>query len=106
MAFAYDVTIVLREERAFQAFVAWLREKHCADVCAAGGCEGEIVLLDAPRTVVARYRFPSRDAFSAYAHDHAARLRQEALDLLATLGASPGDGVDFTRATGEILALG
>jgi hypothetical protein len=105
VAFAYDVTIVLREERAFQAFVAWLREKHCADVCAAGGCEGEIVLVDAPRTVIARYRFPSRDAFSAYARDHAARFREEALELLETLGASPGNGVDFARATGEIVPV-
>lgn len=103
MSFAYDVTIAIGEERVFEAFLRWLRERHVPDVCAAGGCEGEIVLSDAPRVVVARYRFPSRAAFQAYEREHAPRLRQEGLDVLAALGARPGVGVDFTRTTGEIL---
>ncbi|HEY8079723.1 MAG TPA: hypothetical protein VIF62_36585, partial [Labilithrix sp.] len=74
----------------------WLRERHIADVCASGAESGELVVLDAS-TVLVRYRFASREAFTAYERDHAPRLRAEGIAQLA------GAPALFTRTTGEIV---
>ncbi len=107
MAFAYTVRVVIEDARAFEGFVAWLRDTHVADVCAAGGCTGEVLVLDVaegePRAVEARYRFASREAFRAYERDHAPRMRADGLAALERLGVEPGRGVTFHRSTGDLF---
>jgi len=109
MSFAYVVRIIIDDPSAFAAFVAWLRERHVADVCAAGRCAGEIVVVDvpkdAPRVVEARYRFASREAFAAYERDHAPRLRSDGIAELARLGLEPGRSASLTRTTGPIVEI-
>ncbi len=97
MAFAYDVRIEIEDRAVLDAFVAWLRERHIADVCAAGASSGELVVLDAPNTILVRYRFASREAFEDYESRHAPRLRAEGLAQLA------GAPAVFTRSTGRIV---
>lgn len=102
MALSYAVRIAFTEPRAFDAFVAWLRDAHVAHVCAAGAEDAEMVLLDGDgneRVVEVRYRFASRDAFAAYERGHAPRLREGGLAELARLGAT----ASFTRTTGEVV---
>lgn len=99
--FLYAVRIAIDDRRAFEAFLRWLRERHVADVSTAGGCTGEIVVLDGDvPTAEVHYRFPSRSAFDGYERDHAPRLRAEGLAELARIGVE----ARFTRWTGEIQA--
>jgi hypothetical protein len=97
MAFAYVVRAVIEDERARDAFAAWLVSPHVADVCAAGAEDAEIVRIDGLSAIEVRYRFASREAFAAYERDHAPRLRA---DGIAALG---GAQATFVRTTGEIL---
>jgi hypothetical protein len=105
----YDVRIAIDDVRAFEAFVAWLVDRHVDDVCDAAGCAADVVVLDprpdaGPRAVHVRYRFASREAFEAYERDHAPRLRAEGLAELARHGVAPSHGATFTRSTGEIVS--
>ena len=103
MSYSYVVRIAIDDASIVDPYVAWLRDPHLADVCAAGAEHAELVLLDSPpHAVEARYRFPSREAFATYEREHAPRLRAQGLELLATLGVTP-NRVTFTRTTGEIL---
>lgn len=107
MEFAYVVRISFdaERERAFEAFVDWLLKKHVADVCKAGGCQGEVLLLDHGLVVEARYRFPSREAFELYERDHAPGLRGEALAVLAAHDCGPNVGVVFARSSGRLVGV-
>lgn len=99
MAYSYVVRIALDDAKLLAPYVAWLRDPHLADVCAAGAEHGEIVMVD-ERTVEVRYRFASKDAFDRYEREEAPRLRAQGLDVLAKLGGTPGNGVTFTRTSG------
>jgi hypothetical protein len=101
LAYSYVVRIALDDASLLAPYVAWLRDPHLADVCAAGAEHGEISLLD-ERTVEARYRFASRGAYERYEREEAPRLRAQGLEVLAKLGVSPGKGVTFTRTSGEM----
>lgn len=105
MAFIYVVRSAFDAPEPMERFFAWLRDRHVADVCAAGAVDAELVRLDAtderPHAVEVRYRFASREAFLRYEREEAPRLRADGLAELASLGLSP-DRVTFTRTTGEI----
>ncbi|MBX3192199.1 MAG: DUF4286 family protein [Labilithrix sp.] len=105
MTFSYVVRTAVESPRAFDAYVAWLRVTHVADVCDAGASDAELVLIDVgpgePRVVEVRYVFASREAFDAYLKNHAPRLRLDGMQELARLGLGSGHGVVFTRTTGE-----
>lgn len=105
-AVSYAVRIGFADREKMEGFVTWLRERHIADVCAAGAEDAELVRLDSPTerpfAVEVRYRFPSRDAFVRYEREEAPRLRAEGLAALARLGVSHED-VTFVRTTGVVL---
>lgn len=107
IAFSYVVRMAFADRGAMEGFLAWLRDRHVADVCAAGAAEAELVVLDpgpdAASTIEARYLFASRDAFTRYEREEAPRLRADGLAELARLGVA-SDRVTFTRTTGEIVA--
>lgn len=102
MAFAYVVRCTFEDAPTRDAFFAWLRDRHVADVIASGALDGEILLVDSPTATEVRYRFASREAFNAYEQGHATARRQEALDALAKLGVTPDRGVVFSRWTGVV----
>jgi hypothetical protein len=90
-----------------EGFLTWLRDRHVADVCAAGAEDAELVRLDSsvdlPHAIEIRYRFASREAFQRYERGDAARLRAEGLEVLTRLGLAPGRGIVMTRTTGETI---
>lgn len=106
VGFAYVVRISFAAEResAFEAFVDWLLKKQVA-VCTAGGCHGEILLVEPGLAVEARYRFPSREAYEAYERDHAPGLRGEALAVLAAHDCGPNVGTVFERSWARVVHL-
>ena len=69
---AYTVGCTFTDPAVAEAWLAWLRDGHLADVCAAGALDAEAVRVDGPSGEVrceARYRFASRRAFEAYERD-------------------------------------
>ena len=103
--FSYVVRCAFVDREAMEGFLQWLRDRHVADVCAAGAEDAEIYVLDPvggehPNAVEVRYRFASREAFARYEREAAPRLRKDGLDALARLGVAP-ERVAFVRATGE-----
>lgn len=103
-AISYVVRIAFTDRASMLAIVAWLRDRHVADVVTAGADGAELVLLDEAHghVVEARYRFASRDAFARYEREEAPRLRAEGLAEIGRLGIAL-DAVTFTRTTGEIV---
>jgi hypothetical protein len=95
--FAYTVRIDFDDAALLREALVWLQDHHVADVVAAGAEHGEVVVLDGVLALECRYRFSSREAFTAYERDHAPRLRAEGLAFLAARPAR------FTRTTGEIV---
>ncbi len=81
-----------------QEFLAWLRERHIADVVKAGAQSGYVVAIDGELTLEGRYRFASREAFEKYVREGAPRLREEGLKVAERVG-----GVTFARTSGEIV---
>jgi hypothetical protein len=123
VAFSYVVRMTFADREAMDGFLAWLRDRHIADVCAAGALGAELVRLDeAPLgggrgaaeseardgddayVIEVRYRFASREAFARYEEEHAPRLRAEGIAEIHRLGIGT-DRVTFLRTTGEIVAL-
>lgn len=103
MTFSYVVRISFLARAPMEGFLVWLRDRHLADVCAAGASSAELVRLDGEGFVLeARYRFPSREAFARYERDEAPRLRAEGLAEIARLGLA-ADQVSFVRTTGDIV---
>lgn len=105
---SYVVRCAFADRDAMEGFLRWLRDRHVADVCAAGAEDAEIDVLDPiggahPNAVEIRYRFASREAFARYEREEAPRLRAEGLAELARLGVAPA-GVTFARTTGERVA--
>ena len=106
--FSYVVRCAFADRDAMEGFLLWLRDRHVADVCAAGADDAEIDVLDPiggdhPNAVEVRYRFASRDAFARYEREEAPRLRADGLAELARLGVA-SERVAFTRTTGERVA--
>jgi hypothetical protein len=102
--FTYTLTCTFDDARVGDEWVAWLRDEHLAEVCAAGALDAEIIRCDAPAGQSAskpryevRYHFASRKAFETYERDHAPRLRAEGLKRFP-----PERGVTYQRATGEV----
>jgi len=100
---AYTVTCRFDDPEVSDEWVAWLRDEHLADVCAAGALDAEVIRFDvepgAPTRCAVRYHFADRAAFEAYERDHAGRLREEGL---ATFPLSRG--LQYERSTGEVVA--
>ena len=96
---AYTVACTFTDPEVAEAWVAWLRDGHLADVCAGGAIDARAVKMDGPQIrYEARYRFASRQAFDAYERDHAPRLREEGLAKF------PLElGLTYERTVGEIL---
>lgn len=104
--FSYIVIAVFDSRTVADEWVAWLRDEHLAEVCAAGALDAEVIRCDAATggqsdktRCEVRYHFPSRQAFDEYARNHAPRLRAEGLKRFP-----PERGIAYERATGEIVA--
>ena len=96
---AYTVRCTFDDPAVMDEWIAWLRDEHVADVCAAGAVDGHLVKLDGtPQTVEVRYRFASRDAFERYERNHAPHLREEGLRLFPL-----ERGLSYERSVGEIF---
>lgn len=92
---AYTVRIDFDDPAVRRDTLAWLGDRHVADVLAAGAESAVVVALDDALAIEIRYAFASREAFAAYERDHAPRLRAEGIAFLA------GRTARFTRTTGE-----
>ena len=96
----YMVTATFSDASVADEWIAWLRDRHLAEVCAAGAEDAEVIRLDGDdlrATVI--YHFADRAAFAAYERDHAPRLRAEGLALFP-----PTRGVTMTRSFGTVEA--
>ena len=105
--FSYTVAATFEDDRIAQEWIAWLRDEHLAEVCAAGALDAEVIRCDAvdggdaksQSRCEVRYHFASRAAFEVYVRDHAPRLRTDGLKRFP-----PERGVAYERATGEVVA--
>jgi hypothetical protein len=96
---AYTVAVTFTDLALVESWLAWLRDRHLADVLAGGATSAEIVRMDGgDGTFEVRYRFPSRAAFAVYERDHAPRLRAEGLRLFPV-----ESGVSYRRTAGEVV---
>ena len=96
--FSYTVACALDDPAVADEWIAWLRDEHIADVCAAGALDAEVIRLDGtPVRCEVRYHFASREAFAAYERDHAPRLREEGLKRFPLQR-----GLTYDRRTGEV----
>jgi hypothetical protein len=99
MAFLYTVTVAFDDEATCADFEAWLLRSHIDDVLAAGAERATVARIDAPSpTLMAQYRFPSREAFVRYEANEAPRLREHGLVFLA------GRPATFQRTTAVVRA--
>ena len=73
----------------------WLRDRHIADVLAAGAQGAKLYVHASELAIEIRYTFNTREEFEAYERDHAPRLRAEGLAVLA------GRPARFTRTTSD-----
>lgn len=99
--FSYTVIAVFDDRRIADEWIAWLRDEHLAEVCAAGALDAEVIRCDAApdgkTRCEVRYHFASREAFDAYVRDHAPRLRAEGVKRFP-----PERGIAYERATGDV----
>jgi len=106
--FFYVVRCIFDAREPMLEFLAWLRDRHVADVCRAGAEDAEIAALDPTdehaHAIEIRYRFTSREAFERYEREEAPRLRAEGIAEAARLGLAPGRGIVMKRWTGEAIA--
>lgn len=99
----YEVNANFHDAATANAWLAWLRDQHIADVVAAGALSGRIIQNDSdvasPQlSFSAQYEFADRARFEAYLRDHAPRLRAEGLQKF------PPDVVTYSRRSGDIVA--
>jgi len=102
--FSYTLAVTFDDAAVAAQWIAWLRDEHLAEVCAAGAVDAEIIRFDVaaghkPRYEV-RYHFQSREAFARYERDHAPRLRADGLKRFP-----PERGVKYERSTGEVALI-
>jgi len=101
MQFRYTVGAEFKDSEMAEAWLAWLRNGHIAEVLAGGATDAEVVRLDGgPNRFEVTYHFPSREAFAIYERDHAPRLRAEGVKLFP-----PDRGVVYRRTTGEVIKV-
>jgi hypothetical protein len=99
--FSYIVCATFTTPSVADEWIAWLRDEHLADVCAAGALDAELIRFDSSEDgcrCEVRYHFASRQAFAAYEKNHAPRLRAEGLKRFPA-----GRGVTYERRAGESL---
>lgn len=105
--FLYVVRCIFDAREPMLGFLAWLRDRHVADVCRAGAEDAEIAVLDPSddhaHAIEMRYRFSSREAYERYLREDAPRLRDEGIAEAARLGVELGRGVVMKRWTGEAI---
>jgi hypothetical protein len=98
---SYTVTCTFNDAVVAQEWIDWLRDKHLADVLAAGANDAEVVRGDEAEdgSVVCevRYHFDSREAFDTYQREHAPRLREDGLTLFP-----PERGLHYARKIGVV----
>lgn len=93
----YEVNATCADAATADAWVRWMRDRHIADVVAAGAMCGRVLRIDGiPHGFVAQYEFASRAALDAYLANHAPRLRAEGLEKF-------GDRVQCTRRVSELI---
>ena len=99
--FSYTLSAAFSDRGVADAWIAWLRDEHLAEVCAAGALDAELIRFDedgpGDRCEV-RYHFPSREAFNGYERNHAPRLRAAGLKRFGTQR-----GITYERRTGDVL---
>ena len=103
---AYTVIAVFEDARVAEEWIAWLRDEHLAEVCAAGALDAEVIRMDPPDSTPpetrvrceVRYHFSSREAFNSYVRDHAPLLRAEGLKHFP-----PERGVTYERSLGAVV---
>jgi len=97
--FSYTVRCTFESDSIAQAWIAWLRDEHLAEVIAAGALDAEVIRFDgSPIRAEVRYHFSSKESFAAYERDHAPRLRAEGLKRFP-----PDRGLLYERFTGQSL---
>jgi hypothetical protein len=98
---AYTVLCCFDNREVAYEWIAWLRDGHLAEVCAAGALDAEVIQLDNGEDSIVRcevrYHFASRESFAAYERDHAPRLRAEGLKRFP-----PERGVHYQRTLGDV----
>jgi hypothetical protein len=98
--FAYTVACTFHDAETAEEWIAWLRDEHLAEVCAAGALDAEVVRFDSmPVRCEVRYHFASREDFARYERDYAPRLRAEGLKRFP-----PERGLKYERSTGEVVS--
>lgn len=98
---AYTVSCTFNDKAVAEEWIAWLREEHLAEVCAAapGILDAEVIRCDGtPVRCEVRYHFASRQAFALYEKNHAPRLRAEGLKRFP-----PERGLKYERTLGEVV---
>ncbi len=102
MPILYEVNAEFVDPTIADDWVRWILTAHLADVVKAGASGGRLVRVDGedgvPRFSV-QYEFATRGGLETYLRDHAGRLRNEGTSRF------PLDKVQYSRRTGEILAL-
>lgn len=103
---AYTVSCTFADAAVAERWLAWLKDKHLADVLAGGATHATVVQyteqLEDPQAAVhleVRYRFASREAFEVYEREHAPALRAEGLERFPL-----SLGLTYSRRVGEIVA--
>lgn len=94
-AIVYEVTATIAPELA-EAWLAWIRDEHAAQVLATGCFTSAAVERESATRIRVRYTAPDRDAVERYLRDHAPRLREEGLRRFPS-------GVSYARSTWEQL---
>lgn len=98
--YSYTVRATFTNAAVREEWIGWLREKHLREVCEAGAVDAEVIRFDGePMTCEVRYHFDSRAAFATYEKEQAPRLRADGLKRFP-----PERGVQYERATGEVVA--
>jgi hypothetical protein len=97
----YTVIAEFDDVAVAEEWVAWLRDRHLADVVAAGAIDAEVVAIenesDAPTVLEVRYRFADRASLDRYLDRDAPRLRGEGLALFP-----PERGIRYRRTIGAV----
>lgn len=100
--FSYTVACTFEDPVVAEQWIAWLRDEHVHDVCAAGALDAEVIRCDVAADALTRgevrYHFESRMAFDRYLQDHAPRLREHGLKRFPA-----GRGIVYERASGEVV---
>ncbi len=98
----YTVAAEFEDATVAEAWVAWLRDGHLADVIAGGAIDAEVVAIDGesatPVVFEVRYRFADRASLDRYFEVDAPRLRAEGLAKFP-----PERGIRYRRSVGAVV---